>query len=1056
MGDIRIISASAGSGKTWQLADELHRALTDESEPAQPEAVLAMTFTTKAAGELQQRARGRLIERGEPDKAQRLAAARIGTVNSVCGQLVKDFAFELGLSPKLEVLDEVGSAELLAATLSQVIADGTDSDLEGLGRRLNARGFFGDTWDWQADVGRVVELARSNGIEAQQLEGFAERSWSGVQRLFDAPAAEDGEALDRALETAIRDFLQVSEDNGDNTKSTRDVRREARAMLTSLRVGSAGWGKWAKLAKSSPAKKSKDAYEPVQAAAAAHDIHPRLRADLERAVRLVFDLAGRVLDRYQERKRAHGLIDFVDQEALSLKLLGQQGVREHLSGDLQLVFVDEFQDTSPIQLAIFLRLAGIAQRSIWVGDQKQSIYAFRGTDPSLMDAVIERVLERGDADEALMTLEHSWRSRPPLVDYTSDVFAPPFMEHGIPEAQVRLTAAEALGPDDPALGEIAEVWALDGKNKGDQHAAVATAVALLLADQDVRVRDQVTGESRGVVPEDVAILCRSNQSCADVAAALEAQGIRAALAPADLVAPLETRTVLAGVRLWIDGGDALAATELARILDDPADGTRWLSAIAGHGARDAFKDLGVVAAIRAAREARPLLGTIEIIDEVMGLLDAPSLCRRWGNAAVRMSNLERLRAHAVEYAQRCRSEAIGCTPVGLLAELQSGDERRFRGTEPAVAPASLHVSTWHGAKGLEWPITVLYELEGRDPKLAAMGLHVETDRERIELDDPLAERWIRYWPWPYGAQSAKIPILDRLAAAHETQRAASLAEREELRLLYVGWTRARDRIVLATRSGNLGKGTLERLDLTAFPEHAVRREGTRREAVAREVTPEPTYEPREPQPHPPAFLTPSAIHEESEVGEPVVLGDRFIIEGQPDWRHLGEAVHGFLAADRPAALDDELRVVIAQRLLDAWGVAAAMSARHLLECSARMETWIHSTWPDATCHRELQMAARDAGATITRGVADLVLETSDGELVIIDHKSYPGSPTDAVREAAGYGGQLNAYAHLAERAFGRPVTQAFVHMPIVGVAVPVQIGMGQVGTGAERIVSPGD
>src|SRR5688500_1640308 len=104
MTDINIVSASAGSGKTYRLTEILEAAVVDQSVRAH--AVLATTFTNKAAAELQERVRVRLLAAGRTVDAQHLSAARIGTVNSVCGRLVSDFAFDLGLSPELRVLDE--------------------------------------------------------------------------------------------------------------------------------------------------------------------------------------------------------------------------------------------------------------------------------------------------------------------------------------------------------------------------------------------------------------------------------------------------------------------------------------------------------------------------------------------------------------------------------------------------------------------------------------------------------------------------------------------------------------------------------------------------------------------------------------------------------------------------------------------------------------------------------------------------------------------------------------------------------------------------------------
>ncbi|MFM8558822.1 MAG: UvrD-helicase domain-containing protein, partial [bacterium] len=116
MNGIEIVSASAGSGKTHRLVEVLEHAVTQGG--VRPEAVIATTFTVKAAAELRERVRLRLLENGLVSEAQRLALARIGTVNSVCGSLVTDYAFELGLSPELRVLDEEGAEEAFERTLS--------------------------------------------------------------------------------------------------------------------------------------------------------------------------------------------------------------------------------------------------------------------------------------------------------------------------------------------------------------------------------------------------------------------------------------------------------------------------------------------------------------------------------------------------------------------------------------------------------------------------------------------------------------------------------------------------------------------------------------------------------------------------------------------------------------------------------------------------------------------------------------------------------------------------------------------------------------------------
>lgn len=113
MNSVEFISAGAGSGKTYKLTATLSDAL--ESGAARPDAILATTFTIKAAKELRERARSWLLGKGRIDLATAVGQAKIGTVNSVCGRLLQRFCFELGLSPDQTVLSD-GQVKRLLAT----------------------------------------------------------------------------------------------------------------------------------------------------------------------------------------------------------------------------------------------------------------------------------------------------------------------------------------------------------------------------------------------------------------------------------------------------------------------------------------------------------------------------------------------------------------------------------------------------------------------------------------------------------------------------------------------------------------------------------------------------------------------------------------------------------------------------------------------------------------------------------------------------------------------------------------------------------------------------
>lgn len=1128
MSAITILSASAGSGKTYELAKTLEEAIKDGS--ARPEAVIATTFTRKAAAELKERVRKRLLGAGMVEEAQRLNAAVMGTVNSVCGRLVTDYAFDLGLSPELRVLDEEMAAPVLRRALFGAVSQEMD---EGVARLQ--RTFY--EWDLEEMVSRMLVLARANGLSAEALAVSRDRCLKELDEILGEPV-KSGSGLEKKVGDAIKAFLADFRRGADTTAKTAKAAEAASRFLSDLRAGrTLKWQDWSKMANLDAAKRSDGVAEPIRALAASHVRLPQFREDIEAAVRIVFDLAARALEAYRDYKEEHGFIDFVDQECLALELLGKPEVRARLEGVFDLVLVDEFQDTSPIQLAIFLKLAEVAKRSVWVGDQKQSIFGFRGSDPELMNAAIETIL----GGKEPKTLGKSWRSRPELVRLTSELFARAFPRHGIPAERVRLKPAKDA--EAPGLGPVVERWypKVAGRKKRDQTDALAAGIKALLEDETVLVRDRLTGEARPFEARDIAVLCRRNNTCTAVADSLAAIGIKSAVSRAGLMKTPEARLVLAAIRLWSDPGDRLSAAEMARILDRPDEPDRWLETLLESPGRDAFGDVPGIAAIRkAGGEERAKLGVMATYDRITDLLGLRDLCRRWGHASERLANLNVLRSYAVQYVERAADEGAGMTPAGLATFLDGlddgeSDERAFSPDADAVI-----VGTWHRAKGLEWPIVILYELEWTWKRLVP-DIHVATDRPKIALDDPLADRWIRYWPQPYHQQT-ETAYHKGMEGHPVLLEAEAVERRESLRLLYVGWTRARDRVVLTAKSGKLGDGMLSELAeergagggavgskagraagksaeskngkkaankkaavaaaaecssdeqadralLTEPVEGVVVWSGMKLEVAVREPSAgggeplmpisEPTYVASGPGKWASAAAWPDMEGVEWQAGEPEIIGapislktsasrgtdesnPRGVRQAKPGSAHkylgleggeeqpgagddggglpfemkdMGSAVHAFIAADSPAYSAAE-RLGMAGEILARWNADAALRPADLVEIGDRLRRWVQSKWPQAKWHREWPVQRQLETGSITNGVADLILETDEG-IVIVDHKAYPGKPAKAREYAEGDAAQVQVYADIAAAATGKPVLGMYIHLPLLGAIVRI-------------------
>lgn len=1113
MSRIEIISASAGTGKTTRLAEIISDRVGEGS--VRPEAVLATTFTKRAAAELAERARSKLLEDAQAhtaagdeesartcvDRAQRLHAARVGTVNSVCGGLVQEFAFEQGLAPRVAILDE----DQARAELARVAGLAVSADLLAELARLEQR-FGVGAWAWQRDAERIVDLARTNAIRAEDLAVMAEASVEGcLSLLSDEGALEtaDGSVLDDQLVDALAYVRDNVDRSVDTTNTTAKALKEVEGVLR-RGVGRLAWSEWAKLAGLGFAKKSADVADRLHEAAKAHDRHPSLRADLAAAVRAVFCAAQAMLETYQEQKAQLGVIDFIDQETYALALLRKPEIRARLAEEIDLVLVDEFQDTSPIQLAIFLELAEIAPQTVWVGDPKQAIYGFRGADPALMEAAVEMLLE-GDLPE---TLKKSWRSRPDLVRLTSDLFAPAFADSGIDEALVRIEPGREEEPE--GLGSTLERWVLEPKpdptdpkrrpsaNLPNDFASLAEGVVELLVDTGACIRDRETGETRRIVEGDIGVLCLTKDHCVGVADALAERGVRAVVGRPGLLGTLEARLAFAALSLWIDPRDRLARAELARWLGPDPTGDAWLAEVLtsaredqGGSERgeaekgktetregrteDLFSGVEAVAAVVAASEASPGLGVVAIFDAALAAAGIREAVLGFGDITTRLANLDALRGLVVRYVDQMRSAGQAVTPKGLLAHLAKLADRGSDEQSAADRPDAVRICTWHAAKGLEWPVTVLADIK-QEPTASALGVRLASEEGAFSVESPLSGRSIAYWPTPYGKVTKGVRYLERLADHPESVRAVAAARREALRLVYVAWTRARDRLVLAARPGRLQEGRLSALAVGGVPlvsepdEDGVAQWGIPAKALEgvddavvpsvavrlRSLPPDVTmrgpagasgavgvvegYLPSGPRVYPPASVTASSTAVAGAAVAVIELGERLevrssAIRDDEVMRHFGEAVHGFLAADRVADPASD-RETMAGELLERWGVAGAVEPASVVEASDRLTQWLADRWPGATLRREWPLAHRFEGGTVLQGTADLVVETED-ELVVIDHKSFPGNREAAVARAVEFAGQLASYADALRAATGKRVGETFIHLPISGLVVSV-------------------
>ena len=786
--DITLISASAGSGKTYSLTEKLAKALGSGIEP---EEILATTFTNKAAAELQERARLKLLEKGHWEQAQRIFDGYLGTVNSVCGRLLQDFAFEAGLSPTLDVLPE-GEDQFIYEKAIAAVVEKHAPDIDPVAHRFGL-GL------WRKEVKDISDLARTNNILPSELKHCADKSVASFRNLLPKPNPKITEqSLDKALQEAISGALENLKDTADTTKATQKVINQLRNIsLRKATIAELPWAEWVRLTKLAPGAKSREIVAKVSDIAGLHSHHPRFRRDVKDIISKLFDCTAEAMQAFADYKRKHGLIDFIDQESLSFHLLNNPEVQDTLKERLKLVLVDEFQDTSPIQLGIFLRLNHIVGQGIWVGDQKQAIYGFRGTDPTLMDAVIDNLI----APQNLEILPHSYRSRPGLVAFTNALFARAFAAVGLAPERVRLAPKRK----DAAQPLPLNVWWLTANNISEEVAALAVGVRDLLARaQDFPIPDKFTQEVRPLRGGDVAILCCTNAKCRNVAEALERQGVRASLPRSGLLAQPESVLTLACLRYLVDPRDSLAVAEILHLTTDPSDPQKWFRAWLEHPENHPKESCPIFAALDNCRGELIQLTPGEVLDLAFHAGGVRERVRLWENGEQRLANLEALRGLALTYEDYCLIERSAATPAGLVTFLVNqvkGGEQDAQ--QEGHDEHAVQVLTYHRAKGLEWPAVILLDLNTLE-KAKPFGVHVNPSAKPFDVANPLAGRWIRFWPWPYGNFSTGVGLDEAIQACPEQQWVSRQETKELMRLLYVGMTRARDYLFL---TGRENKGT---------------------------------------------------------------------------------------------------------------------------------------------------------------------------------------------------------------------------------------------------------
>ena len=849
-----LVSAAAGSGKTKVLTERLLSRISDDADI---DSFLIITFTKAAAAELKSRIVDEIAKRlaAEPDnrRLRRQSAlcqkAQIGTIHSFCATFLRENCHAAGLSPEFKVIEEERSEAIRRRVIERVMDKAYEeptrdflllADSVGSGRddsrlseivlslhkkmQSHARP---DLWakeqielmsagtddiaatPWAQEI--LHSVTASAEFWAQAMENAAQKAYTNEKI-----GAAYGESLS-ATALCLRDLARSCAEGWDRARQflpiefpkLKSLRNspdpELSEHIKALREGcKAACKKLTVMLNASEEKLAGDMQKTA----------PAMRALLE--LTLDFDKA------YAAEKKRRAEVDFADLEHFTARLLTDEtgaptALARELSRRYTEIMVDEYQDVNRVQDAIFRAVSKDGTNLFMVGDVKQSIYRFRLADPTIFT---EKYLSYADLDAVQgldpvrIMLQENFRSRSEVIEGANHVFRTCMSaklgeidydenaelkcgasyDGAVPKPELVLVDVTADGEDDSPDKTALEAQAVAGKihalmrsgtlvsDKGVQRPLRYSDIAILMRSM------ASVGEvfRRELLNADIPVLGGGNGSYFE---SVEVSALVCLLAVIDN--PHQDVPLIAVLRSPFFGFSADELSEI-RAADKKSDFYTALTKNAEHSARCAeFADT-----LTDFRQCAPDMELGELLRYIFDRLDLAAVCSAMTDGATRRDNVMLLS----DYAKRF--EATGFKGLHRFVEwLNSLAERGDEPGRGAVGNA-VQLMTVHKSKGLEFPVVFLCGTSkrfNRSDLREAVLIHPELGLGPKVTD---TKRGIEYASLQRNAVSLRA---DREMLS------------EEMRLLYVALTRAKERLIM-TATMSEPETKLQKLMMgTAFP-----------------------------------------------------------------------------------------------------------------------------------------------------------------------------------------------------------------------------------------------
>ena len=1021
MKNTTFVSAGAGSGKTYSLTQEIARMVSEGK--CQAEQIILTTFTEAAANELREKVRSTLYSKGLYEAAMNIDNAAIGTIHSIAYQFVSRYWYLLGISANVSIMDTEGSKFCISQSLASLPSEADLLLFDTMCRSFNLLKLKSNDFDfWKWELKNIIDKTVELCIDEAQLEEAREESKKLISNVIKWNGFDiTNDVFNSAIDCLKRIFNAIA-DNA--TKDKEAKRKELLDSLNALNydgeIGNLPISKLHSLLKKNMAKPQgyllknlpndvnylQDICEKIPAS-------NQVRNLVESYIDAIFRLAIQWKKEYEEFKRKRCLLDFGDLLQKFYELLNKDEVVADIQSRYKVALVDEFQDCSPLQVKSFERLSELMEQSVWVGDIKQAIYGFRGTNTELIQSVISDV-EQGNNGNKLDSLKHCWRSNKTIVDLVNNLFCEKVFRGQLKDELIRLGMPNRPenDPHKPQERELMHIH-LDANNLENSYNITAKLI-------EKQIKDGFSANQIAVLYDDKYGVKGCAKALKELGIAYNARWEREENEGEndDIISSFIHAVVSFAARGDNELSKAVIANRIETGYSTSELITNRLQYLEVDGSKkDWLSGLDIIGSISDLRKTIGNQSVSSAIETMIVELNLADLIKRIDPSAPAYNYCSALESKASTYEGIRANFGLSSTLVGFVEYLKQ-HPIEYPGDDNGVS-----VMTYHKSKGLEWPCVILCSLHKAPVEAKRTYFGVLTRNTATDTSLRLI---------PSAIKGICSNIMDRFEDNSFFQEIKRATINEAKRLMYVGMTRPKEQLILTTYGSKNGDDWLTSIGCDSIDSHAAAKVinwggaiwshiaepyiATEQESVVTEAAEFTVLkQPTEHQSFEGKFMSPSKVKTGKQLYSVEQCGSfaERITATSVDGRDstVGDFIHHLMC------LWDGDRSIVG-KLADSYGVRIDVEA--VATSIDNFWAWMEQTYGKSiSTDRELPFSfTNDLGQIIT-GEIDLVYHTSEGD-VLVDYKTYQGSVAhltdkDSDFYAGKYGGQLALYEEALKR-----------------------------------------